>query len=176
MLHLTTGRLGSLLSRRAVVALSCSSVKMSTHGHEVSEQADMSLPMYWDRLDTPLPDKPYQDTLTAADKSLKQKEMGPWTNLSKEEKLALYRLMFKATYAEMRKPSSEWKTVMGGIFFFIGVTGLVVLWQRFYMYPPHPQTLDDEWKAKQVKRMLDMRINPVEGFSSNWDYEKGHWK
>lgn len=56
----------------------------------MTEQADMSVPMYWDRLDTPLPDKPYQDTLSDADKSLKQKEKGPWNNLSKEEKLACW--------------------------------------------------------------------------------------
>ncbi|KTF86912.1 hypothetical protein cypCar_00045842 [Cyprinus carpio] len=44
------------------------------------------------------------------------------------------------------------------------------------LYPPHPPTLDDEWQAMQVKRMLDMRVNPVEGFSAKWDYEKGQWK
>ena len=49
---------------------------------------DMSQPMYWDRLDTPLPDKAYKDVLTAGDKSLKEKEKGPWTKLSKEEKIA----------------------------------------------------------------------------------------
>ncbi len=55
---------------------------------EVSETVDMSQPMYWDRLDTPLPDRAYKDVLTAADKSLKQKEKGPWTQLTKEEKIA----------------------------------------------------------------------------------------
>ncbi|XP_017568245.1 cytochrome c oxidase subunit 4 isoform 2, mitochondrial [Pygocentrus nattereri] len=176
MLRLTAGRLGSLLSRRAMAPLSISNTRMASHGHEVSEQADMSVPLYWDRRDTPLPDRPYQDTLSDADKSLKQKEKGPWNGLSNEEKLALYRIMFKETYAEMKKPSNEWKTVVGGILFFIGITGLVVLWQRIYVYPPPPHTFDEEWEAKQVKRMLDMRVNPVQGFSSKWDYEKGQWK
>ncbi|KAF7696056.1 hypothetical protein HF521_006150 [Silurus meridionalis] len=171
MLRLTAGRLGTMLSRRAVAAFT--SARMASH---VSQQADMSVPMYCDRLDTPLPDRPYNDTLTATEKSLKQKEKGPWNSLSNEEKIALYRLMFKDTYAEMKKPSSEWKTVFGGIFFFIGLTGLVVLWQRIFVYPPAPHTFDKEWEAKQVKRMLDMRVNPVQGFSSKWDYEKGQWK
>lgn len=61
---------------------------------EVTQQADMSLPMYWDRLDSPLPDRPYNNTLTATEKSLKQKEKGPWNNLSNEEKLACLCLIF----------------------------------------------------------------------------------
>lgn len=55
---------------------------------DVVESVDMSQPMYWDRVDLPLPDRPYKDTLTATDKSLKQKEKGPWGQLSKEEKIA----------------------------------------------------------------------------------------
>lgn len=55
---------------------------------EVSGSVDMSQPLYWDRLDTPLPDRAYKDVLTAEDKSLKQKEKGPWGQLSKEEKIA----------------------------------------------------------------------------------------
>lgn len=137
---------------------------------------DMSQPMYWDRLDTPLPDKAYKDVLTAADKGLKQKEKGPWGQLSKEEKIALYRMMFCKTYPEMKQTTDEWKTVVGGIFIFLGFTGLVVWWQKIYVFPARPRTFDGDWPAQQLKRMLDMRINPVEGFSAKWDYEKGQWK
>ncbi|AWP09153.1 putative cytochrome c oxidase subunit 4 isoform 2 [Scophthalmus maximus] len=132
MLHLTAGRVGSLLARRATAALTNSSVRMASHGHDVAEMVDMSQPLYVDRVDIPLPDRPYKDTLSPAEESLKQKEKGPWSQLSKEEKLALYRLKFCQTFPEMQEPSAEWKTVLGGIFIFLGLTGLVVWWQKVY--------------------------------------------
>ncbi|RVE70259.1 hypothetical protein OJAV_G00062210 [Oryzias javanicus] len=173
MLRQTAVHMRGLLARRA---LTSSSVRMASHGHEVSETVDMSRPMYYDRVDVPLPDKPYKDLLTDVDKTLKQKEKGPWSQLSKEEKIALYRLMFHQTYPEMKQKTSEWKTVLGGIFFFLGFTGLVVWWQRIYVYPPLPKTCEADSQAMQLKRMLDMRVNPVQGFSAKWDYEKGQWK
>ncbi|XP_004565543.1 cytochrome c oxidase subunit 4 isoform 2, mitochondrial [Maylandia zebra] len=174
MLRLTTGRVGCLLARRATAAVTTSSTRMASK--EVSESVDMSQPMYWDRVDIPLPDKPYKDVLTDADKSLKQKEKGPWGQLTKEEKIALYRLTFCKTYPEMKQQTAEWKTVIGGIFFFLGFTGIVIWWQSVYVYPPRPRTFDDEWKSQQLKRMLDMKINPIQGISAKWDYEKGQWK
>ncbi|XP_037628960.1 cytochrome c oxidase subunit 4 isoform 2, mitochondrial isoform X2 [Sebastes umbrosus] len=132
MLHLMTGRAASLVARRATVAFSTSSARMASHGPDVAGSVDMSQPMYSDRLDTPLPDKPYKDVLTAADKSLKQKETGPWGQLTDEEKLAFF--------------------------------------------PHRPRTFEEEWQAKQLKRTLDMRMNPIEGFAAKWDYEKGQWK
>ncbi|KAM8829534.1 cytochrome c oxidase subunit 4 isoform 2, mitochondrial isoform 1-T1 [Synchiropus picturatus] len=174
MLRAVAGRVGSLLLRRSTAAPV--GVRMSSHPQDVVEATDMSRPMYSDRLDTPLPDRPYRMDLTPEQMTLKQKEKGPWAQLSKEEKIALYRLKFNQTYAEMKQPSSEWKTVMGCIFIFFGLTGLVVWWQSIYVYPARPRTFDKEWQAKQLKRMLDMRVNPVEGFSAKWDYEKGRWK
>ncbi|XP_072370603.1 cytochrome c oxidase subunit 4 isoform 1, mitochondrial-like isoform X2 [Scyliorhinus torazame] len=146
------------------------------HGHEVAKGEDLSVPMYCDRKDSPLPDIPYVQKLNTEQEALKEKEKGSWKNLTNEEKIALYRIAFHQSYADMCKSNSEWKTVMGGTFIFIGFTGLIVWWQTAHVYPPKPHTFNEEWKEKQAKRMLDMQMNPIEGFASKWDYEKNEWK
>ncbi|KAG9460664.1 hypothetical protein GDO78_020336 [Eleutherodactylus coqui] len=90
--------------------------------------------------------------------------------------VTVYHIMFNQTYAEMNKPNQEWKTVLGGVFFFVGFTGIVMWWQRVHVFPPLPHTLEEEWVAMQTRRMLDMRIGAIEGLSSKWDYEKNEWK
>lgn len=49
---------------------------------------DRSQPQYSNRLDTPLPDVPFVRSLSPEQRKLKEKEKGPWTSLSMEEKLA----------------------------------------------------------------------------------------
>lgn len=44
----------------------------------------------------------------------------------------VYHLKFNQTFAQMNRPSNEWKTVLGGMFVFFGFTGLIVWWQRVY--------------------------------------------
>ncbi|KAK1337369.1 hypothetical protein QTO34_001995 [Cnephaeus nilssonii] len=124
----------------------------------------------------PMPDEPFCTELSAEQRALKEKEKGSWTQLSHAEKVALYRLQFHETFAEMNRRSNEWKTVMGGVFFFCGFTALLIWWQRVYVFPEKPITLTDEWKAKQLQRILDMKGNPVQGLASRWDYEKKEWK
>lgn len=46
--------------------------------------------------------------------------------------LPVYRLQFNETFAEMNRPSNEWKTVIGCVFFFCGITALIIWWQRVY--------------------------------------------
>uniref|UniRef100_A0A672RJM6 Cytochrome c oxidase subunit 4 isoform 1, mitochondrial-like n=1 Tax=Sinocyclocheilus grahami TaxID=75366 RepID=A0A672RJM6_SINGR len=109
--------------------VSTSSAAWAAHTHDV-DVADCSVPQYNNRLDTPLPDVPFVRNLSAEQKKLKEKEKGSWTQLTKEEKLALYRLTHELSYAEMRQGSKEWMTVLGGVFIFLGFTGLLVWWQR----------------------------------------------
>uniref|UniRef100_A0A8C3IWY8 Cytochrome c oxidase subunit 4 n=1 Tax=Chrysemys picta bellii TaxID=8478 RepID=A0A8C3IWY8_CHRPI len=175
MLSLPALRVGTL-ARRGV--LGAASIR-AAHGHSghVATQEDMSVPHYYDKRSFPLPDVPYQKELGTEQKALKEKEKGSWKQLSNEEKVALYHLKFNQTFAEMNRPSNEWKTVLGGIFVFFGITGLIVSPLAVSpVFPPKPRTLTDEWKAQQVKRMLDMRINPIQGFSAKWDYDKNEWK
>lgn len=44
------------------------------------------------------------------------------------------------------------------------------------VYGPIPHTFDRDWVAMQTKRMLDMKANPIQGFSAKWDYDKDEWK
>uniref|UniRef100_A0A6I8PTC9 Cytochrome c oxidase subunit 4 n=3 Tax=Xenopus tropicalis TaxID=8364 RepID=A0A6I8PTC9_XENTR len=138
---------------------------------------DFTKPMYCERREYPLPDVPFVSELNPQQKALKLKENGPWGQLTKEEKLALYRISFNQSYAEMHSGSkSEWKTIVGAVLYFLAFGGLYLWWHRIYVYGPVPHTLSEDWVAMQAKRMIDMRINPVTGFSSHWDYEKKQWK
>ncbi|XP_034644796.1 cytochrome c oxidase subunit 4 isoform 1, mitochondrial isoform X2 [Trachemys scripta elegans] len=160
----------SLIGKRAI------STSICLRGHGVAKVEDFSLPNYIDRRDIPLPQLEYVRNLSAEQKALKEKEKASWSALSIDEKVGLYRIKFCETFAEMNRGSNEWKTVIGGMLFFFGLTAFIVLWQRLYVYGPVPHTLSEEWVAMQTKRMLDMRVNPIEGFSAKWDYDKNEWK
>ena len=44
-------------------------------------------------------------------------------------------------------------------------------------YDDLPKTMtDDEHLKDQIQRMIDMRVGAVDGFTSNYDYEKNEWK
>ncbi|XP_056374442.1 cytochrome c oxidase subunit 4 isoform 1, mitochondrial-like [Hyla sarda] len=150
---------------------------LSAHGTSSDPVPYYTKPSYYDSRALPLPDVPYVSELNPQQKVLKEKEAGSWTQLTKEEKLALYRISFNQSYTEMKKGTpSEWKTVLGVVFYFLAFSGIYLWWHRTYVFGPVPHTLSDEWVAMQTKRMVDMRVNPVTGFSSNWDYEKNTWK
>ncbi|CAO2606642.1 Cytochrome c oxidase subunit 4 isoform 1, mitochondrial [Lemmus lemmus] len=76
----------------------------------------------------------------------------------------------------MNRGANEWKTVVGLAMSFIGFTALILIWEKHYVYSPIPHTFDGDWVAMQTKWMLDIKANPIQGFSAKWDYDKNEWK
>jgi len=108
---------------------------------------------------------------------LREKERGDWKKLTLEEKKALYRASFCQTLTEVEAPTGEWKSVLGCtlIGIILGIWGY--LWMKAFVYGELPDTMTDDEKLKaQIERMIAIRANPVEGLTSNYDYEKGQWK
>jgi len=131
---------------------------------------------YVDHIAFPLPAVRFREN-TPEVVALREKEKGDWKKLSVEEKKTLYRASFCQTYAEMRAPDGQWKTVVGGALFGIALSYWIYIWEKLYVYPPMPDSITNEEKrSAQLKRMIDLRVDPVDGLTSNWDYEKNQWK
>uniref|UniRef100_A0A673VCB2 Cytochrome c oxidase subunit 4 n=1 Tax=Suricata suricatta TaxID=37032 RepID=A0A673VCB2_SURSU len=199
--RMLAARVFSLIGKRAI----STSVCVRAHGSVVKSE-DYALPSYVDRRDYPLPDVAHVKTLSASQKALKEKEKAPWSSLSIDEKVELYRIKFNESFAEMNRSTNQWKTVVGTALFFIGFTALIIIWEKHYshfwpacscwtrprvsvlqsrraarglcfmVYGPIPHTFEEEWVAKQTKRMLDMKVSPIQGFAAKWDYDKNEWK
>jgi cytochrome c oxidase subunit 4 len=125
---------------------------------------------------------------------LKEKEKGDWSKLTIEEKKALYRASFCQTFAEMKAPTGEWKSLLGFTLIGCSFAMWIYIWMKkfgiyfmisdfqkklihnFVVYAPLPDTFSPEKQQAQLERMLNMQIGPIEGLASKYDYEKGRWK
>ena len=81
----------------------------------------------------------------------------------------MYRRKFSKSVAGVPRSTDEWKTVVGAAMFFLGFTALIPIWEKPYVYDPVPHTVEEEWVARQTKRMRDVKVNPVQRFSAKWD-------
>ncbi|KAK9501405.1 hypothetical protein O3M35_012137 [Rhynocoris fuscipes] len=131
-------------------------------------------PVYYDSWQYPFPAVRYRE-ITPELKALKEKEKGDWKSLSIEEKKCLYRVSFCQTFAEMDAPTGEWKKVLGGVLIAVSL-GVWILLLNLTLYDERPHSYTEEARRAQLKRLLDLKMNPIRGISSKWDYEKNEWK
>jgi len=108
--------------------------------------------------------------------ALRQKEKGDWKKLTLDEKKTLYRASFCQTYSEMKAPTGVWKTSVAAILVACSLSLWFYAWMKKNVFGPLPASFSPEAKELQLKRMIDMRVNPIDGLSSHWDYEKNRWK
>jgi len=132
-------------------------------------------PGYMDRVDFPMPALRWKED-TPDVLSLREKEKGDWKKLSKEEKKAIYRASFCQTFAEFQAPTGEWKGIIGNTLLLTSFGLWLYIFMKIFVYSPLPNSFQEENREAQLQRMLDLRVNPVTGLSSQWDYEKEEWK
>ncbi|XP_054713905.1 cytochrome c oxidase subunit 4 isoform 2, mitochondrial-like [Uloborus diversus] len=130
---------------------------------------------YIDRVDYPMPAIRFREN-TSESKSLREKEKGDWKKLTLDEKKALYRHSFCATFAEQRAPTGDWKYIIGGVCIFMSLTLWSYYFIRLYVYPPPPYSMTPEHQAKMLETMIQLRVDPIDGLTSTYDYENNRWK
>ncbi|XP_075985627.1 uncharacterized protein LOC142982828 [Anticarsia gemmatalis] len=108
--------------------------------------------------------------------ALREKEKGDWRMLCCEEKKALYRASFCQTFSEFQHNTGQWKGIMGGVFLLTSFTFWVFMFNHYYVVEPLPASLARTAQKAQLRRMLELRVNPIDGLSSKWDYDNDRWK
>ncbi|XP_051173382.1 cytochrome c oxidase subunit 4 isoform 1, mitochondrial-like [Leptopilina boulardi] len=120
---------------------------------------------YIDRFERPMPAIRFKEN-TPDVMALREKEKGDWKKLSIHEKKELYRASFCQTLAEMDAPTGEWKSVIGLSAIGVAIGLWLFIYFRLFVYPPLPESFNEENRVAQMKRMLALEMNPVEGISS----------
>jgi len=133
-------------------------------------------PQYFDSITHPFPSVRFKKN-TPEIMALREKEKGDWRKLTLEEKKTLYRASFCQTLVEVEAPTGEWKAIFGWVMFWVSVAIFSFVGVRKYL----TNTADDpslslESRQAQLKRMIALRVDPIDGLSSKWDYEKNTWK
>lgn len=76
----------------------------------------------------------------------------------------------------MRAPTGEWKSSIGLALVVISMAVWVYMAMKVFVYPPLPDSFSEERQKAQLRRMIEIENNPIEGIASKWDYEKNDWK
>lgn len=131
-------------------------------------------PIYLDLLEYPMPAIRFREP-TPEIEALREREKGDWHNLSLDEKKKLYRYSFCQTFAELTAPTGLWKFCLGIALWAVAV-GLFMSLGFHTIRGPWPESYSEDSRQEQLKRMIALQVNPINGLSSKWDYEIGDWK
>ncbi|CAB3375989.1 Hypothetical predicted protein [Cloeon dipterum] len=169
-------RLLSVTSRQAQKLQKCMSSSVSKTGaREVVGYGFNGQHNYADRVDFPMPAVRFLEN-TPDILALREKEKGDWKKLSLEEKKALYRASFCQTFSEMKAPTGQWKSVVGITLIISSLSLWIYMAMKTFVYKPLPETFTEERIQAQLQRMIDIRVDPIEGLTSKYDYENNRWK
>ncbi|XP_014254211.1 cytochrome c oxidase subunit 4 isoform 1, mitochondrial-like [Cimex lectularius] len=162
-------------SQRRLLCTEASLTKSVIGTREVVGYGINGTPSYWDLEMFPYPAVRFRE-ITPNIKALKEKEKGNWKSLTIDEKKCLYRVSFCQTFAEIGAPSGEWKYITGSVL--LVLSAAISLYTTIYVLtrgePPNSFKLESQ--QAQLKRIIQLRMDPIDGISSKWDYEKNKWK
>lgn len=99
--------------------------------------------------------------------ALQVKEQGPWTELTIQEKIDLYKAQFPKTIAEEKTEEPYVKKMIGMLSILMAVSVGLFAFLKKYVGPERPRTLTEEWRADAKKIARQRRANPISGVSSN---------
>ncbi|XP_050294197.1 cytochrome c oxidase subunit 4 isoform 1, mitochondrial-like [Anthonomus grandis grandis] len=134
-----------------------------------------SLPIYADQMAFPFPAIRWKET-TPELQGLYEKSKGDWRLLTKEEKKTLYRANFCQTFAEMKALNGDFAEPMGHALLLCSAGMLIFIYLQLFVYEELPESFSPSSQRAQLRRQIDLHMNPVRGLSSYWDYDKMDWK
>jgi len=127
---------------------------------EVVCWGENGMDVYEDLVDVPMPAIRFKEPNPHIN-ALREKEKGDWKKLSIEEKKSLYRFSFCQTYAEMKAPTGEWKSIVGCAAMFISFSMWLYFGFVYFINPPLPESFSEENRIKQFQGMLELDMNPI---------------
>ncbi|CAH0551521.1 unnamed protein product [Brassicogethes aeneus] len=132
-------------------------------------------PVYFDMSSFPFPAIRYKEP-TREVQALLEKQKCDWRLLTIEEKRELYRINFCRTFSEFQASTSEWMEVVGYGLIMVSLGVWIWIFLRLIIDHEVPKSYRDDWILEQNRRKLNIRHEPILGFSSYYDYKKKDWK